>query len=124
MKSKFMADAIAVLLLAASIGALAQSPAPRTAAARTRFSGIFDTYTPQSTSNNVTTGPYEIHGPWSMVLTGDSHANFLRCFEHGAIRWMGLDPEQRELRSSRAGRSYSPHHPAQRNGHVIVGRGN
>ena len=65
------AGAIAVLLLAACVGALAQSPA-----AKTRFSGIFDSYTPQTTSNNVTTGPYEIHGPWSMVLTGNSHANF------------------------------------------------
>ena len=37
---------------------------------------MFDTYTPQSTTNNVTTGPYEIHGPWSLVLTGNSHANF------------------------------------------------
>jgi hypothetical protein len=74
MKSKTfpsMAGAILVLLLAACIGALAQSPAPRT-----RFSGMFDTYTPQSTSNNVTTGPYEIHGPWSLVLTGNSQANF------------------------------------------------
>ncbi len=37
---------------------------------------MFDTYTPQSTSNSVTTGPYEIHGPWSLVLTANSHANF------------------------------------------------
>jgi hypothetical protein len=64
--------AIAVLLLAACAGALAQSSAPRT----TRFSGMFDTYTPQFTTNNVTTGPYEIHGPWSVVLTANSHANF------------------------------------------------
>lgn len=73
MKSKFpsTASALAVLLLAVGIGALAQSPS-----ARTRFSGMFDTYTPQSTTNNVTTGPYEIHGPWSVALTGNSHANF------------------------------------------------
>jgi hypothetical protein len=71
-----LAGAIAALLLVAGIGALAQSPAARTPTPRTRFSGIFDTYTPQLTSNNVTTGPYEIHGPWSMVLTANSHANF------------------------------------------------
>jgi hypothetical protein len=79
MKSKAFpsaAGAIAVLLLAACIGAVAQGPASRTSAPRTRFSGMFDTYTPQSTSNNVTTGPYEIHGPWSLVLTINSHANF------------------------------------------------
>ncbi len=74
MKSKTFpptAGATLVLLLAVGIGALAQSPA-----ARTRFSGMFDTYTPQTTTNGVTTGPYEIHGPWSMVLTANSHANF------------------------------------------------
>ncbi len=65
------ASAIVVLVLAACIGALAQSSAPTT-----RFSGMFDTYTPQSTTNNVTTGPYEIHGPWSVALKGNSHANF------------------------------------------------
>jgi hypothetical protein len=74
MKNKtfpFTAGAIAVLLLATGIGAVAQSPAEKT-----RFSGLFDTYTPQSTSNNVTTGPYEIHGRWGLVLTANSHANF------------------------------------------------
>jgi hypothetical protein len=79
MKSKAfpsMVGAIAVLMLAACIGAVSQSPASRTPTTRTRFSGMFDTYTPQSSSNNVTTGPYEIHGPWSMVLTANSHANF------------------------------------------------
>jgi hypothetical protein len=82
MKSKTdasTAGAIAVLLLAVGIGAVAQSPAPRT----TRFSGMFDTYTPQSTSNNVTTGPYEIHGPWSVVLTANSHANFFAAVNMG-----------------------------------------
>jgi hypothetical protein len=72
------AGAIAVLLLAVGIGAVAQSSAPRT-----RFSGMFDTYTPQSTSNNVTTGPYEIHGPWSVVLTANSHANFFAAVNMG-----------------------------------------
>jgi hypothetical protein len=75
MKNKIfpsMAGAIAILLLAAGTGAWAQSSAPKTT-----FSGMFDTYTPQSTSSsNVTTGPYEIHGPWTVVLTGNSHANF------------------------------------------------
>jgi hypothetical protein len=69
------AGAIAVLLLAVSIGALAQNSVPRT-----RFSGMFDTYTPQSTivvnGNNVTTGPYEIHGPWSLTLGNSGKANF------------------------------------------------
>ncbi len=74
MKSKTFwstAGVVTVLLLASCIGALAQRPTPKT-----RFSGMFDTYTPQTTTNGVTTGPYEIHGPWSMVLTGNSHANF------------------------------------------------
>jgi hypothetical protein len=64
------AIAVAVLLMSACIGAIAQSATP------TRFSGVFDTYTPQLTTNGVTTGPYEIHGPWSVALTANSHANF------------------------------------------------
>jgi hypothetical protein len=78
MKNKLQAGAIAVLLLAVGIGAEAQR-----SVARTRFSGMFDTYTPQSTSNNVTTGPYEIHGPWSVVLTANSHANFFAAVNMG-----------------------------------------
>ena len=45
---------LAVLLLAVSIGALAQNP--------THFSGVINAYSPQTT----TTGPYEVHGPWSL----------------------------------------------------------
>lgn len=59
MKSKVfgrMACLVVFLLLAASIGALAQNP--------TQFSGVIDAYSPQT----GTTGPYEVHGPWSLQL--------------------------------------------------------
>jgi len=48
---------LAFLLLAGSVGAPAQNP--------TQFSGVMDAYTPQTGS----TGPYEIHGPWSLQLS-------------------------------------------------------
>src|ERR1019366_6638631 len=58
MKSKFLwyVICIGVLVLAVSIGALAQNP--------TQFSGVIDAYSPQT----GTTGPYEVHGPWSLQL--------------------------------------------------------
>lgn len=42
------------LVLAVSLGALAQNP--------TQFSGQINAYSPQT----GTTGPYEVHGPWSL----------------------------------------------------------
>jgi hypothetical protein len=44
-----------VAVLGASIGALAQSQQHKI------FTGVIDAYTPQSS-----TGPYEIHGPWTL----------------------------------------------------------
>lgn len=66
MKSKHMqyAAQVGVLVLMASIGALAQNRAP----ARTNFSGIINAYSPQTT----TTGPYEVRGPWGLQLKGSS----------------------------------------------------
>ena len=49
------------LLLALSVGALAQNPPDNP----TQFSGVIDAYTPQTGSS----GPYEIHGPWSLQLS-------------------------------------------------------
>ncbi len=62
---------IAVLVLAASVGAVAQT------SAITIFRGEINAYSPQSTSSTgTTTGPYEIRGPWSLTLKGTSKANF------------------------------------------------
>jgi hypothetical protein len=62
---------ITVVVLAASVGALAQTSAVTT------FSGEINAYSPQSTdSNGTTTGPYEIRGPWSLTLKGNSTADF------------------------------------------------
>ena len=62
---------IAVLILAASVGALAQT------SSLTTFSGDINAYSPQATSSTgAVTGPYEIRGPWSMTLKGASTANF------------------------------------------------
>ncbi len=52
---------VAFLLLAVSIGAPAQNPTPNP----TQFSGVIDAYSPQT----GTTGPYEVHGPWSLQLS-------------------------------------------------------
>jgi hypothetical protein len=64
MKSKILewaARIIPVLMLAGSIGALAQD------STHARFSGVINAYSPQTT-----TGPYEIRGPWSLKLKGRS----------------------------------------------------
>ena len=64
MKSKafrWAAPILALLVLAGSIGALAQASSPKS------LSGVMDAYTPQTT-----TGPYEIRGPWSLKLKGNS----------------------------------------------------
>ena len=71
MKSKHLrcAAQIGVLVLMASIGALAQNRAPE----RLKFNGIINAYSPQST----TTGPYEVRGTWNLQLKGSSgKANF------------------------------------------------
>ena len=54
---------VAFLLLAVSIGAQAQNPTPNP----TQFSGVIDAYSPQT----GTTGPYEVHGPWSLQLSSN-----------------------------------------------------
>jgi hypothetical protein len=69
MKSKAFertALTIAVVLLAASIGALAQN------SAATTFSGELNAYSPQTTGSSGTTGPYEIRGPWSLTVKGST----------------------------------------------------
>jgi hypothetical protein len=66
MKSKAFSRtsrSIAVLVvLTASIGALAENLKCK------QFKGVMDAYTPQTAA----TGPYEIHGEWSLNLKGDS----------------------------------------------------
>jgi hypothetical protein len=63
--------AVAVLVLASSVGALAQT------AALTTFSGEINAYSPQATSSTgAVTGPYEIRGPWSLTLKGASTGDF------------------------------------------------
>ncbi len=63
MKSKFLwyVICIGVLVLAVSIGALAQSPK------QFKLSGLINDYTPANLA-----GPWEIRGDWSMNLKGES----------------------------------------------------
>jgi hypothetical protein len=49
------------VLLAMSIGALAQTPT------QVKFSGLFNDYTPASVG-----GPWEVRGEWSLTVKGDS----------------------------------------------------
>jgi hypothetical protein len=51
---------IGSVLLAVSLGALAQVPS------RATLSGVMNDYTAQTT----TTGPYEVRGPWSLKVNG------------------------------------------------------
>jgi len=55
------ASLIAVLLLAAGTGALAQTPN------HMKFSGVINDFTPASISPG---GPWEVRGPWSLVVKG------------------------------------------------------
>lgn len=65
MKSKHLrcAAQICVLVLVASVGVSAQSRTQE----RTKFSGVINAYSPQTT-----TGPYEVRGPWNLQLKGNS----------------------------------------------------
>jgi hypothetical protein len=68
MKSKafvWTARTIAVLVLAASVGAQGQNWAHKDK----KFSGVINAYSPQTSTG---TGPYEIRGPWSLNLKKDS----------------------------------------------------
>ena len=70
MKSKHLRGAaqIGLLVLVASIGALAQNRAPETLS----FSGLINAYSPQTT-----TGPYEVRGHMELAVKGKlSKADF------------------------------------------------
>lgn len=65
MKSKvFTWSTFAALMLALCIGAMAQAPPPG------NFSGMINDYTAGTTVMPV--GPWEIRGPWSLMLRGTS----------------------------------------------------
>jgi hypothetical protein len=57
---------VLVSIVPTSIAALAQNAAPR------MFSGVINAYTPQTTTASGTVGPYEVRGPWSLKIKGDS----------------------------------------------------
>jgi hypothetical protein len=68
MKSRawwWMVSAVAVAVLAVSIGALAQGPTPR------HFRGLINDYTPGTVAGKLV-GPYVMHGTWSLDLKGRS----------------------------------------------------
>ena len=58
-----LATCICGLVMAVSLGALAQNP--------TQFSGQINAYSPQT----GTTGPYEVHGPWSLQFMPTSSSS-------------------------------------------------
>jgi hypothetical protein len=68
MKSKafaWTARTLAVLALMAGVGAQGQGWIHRDK----KFAGVINAYSPQTTSSaGVITGPYEVRGPWSLLL--------------------------------------------------------
>jgi hypothetical protein len=90
MKSKGFSWAvriIAVLALALPFGALAQSPMPE------HLGGIINDYT----AATGVSGPWEMHGTWSLKIDGGSQSRFLCRHDHGTSRFVDCD----EPRSSR-----------------------
>ncbi len=87
MKSRTMSWLVcsaAVVVLVGVTGVVAQTPAPE------HFSGIINDYTPASTSS----GPWEMHGTWSLRLKGDSgKADFsvVMTMEH-PDSWIAMNP--------------------------------
>jgi hypothetical protein len=57
---------IGLVVLAVGLGALAQNSPRQT------FRGAINAYSPQTTSATGTTGPYEVRGPWSLTLKGNT----------------------------------------------------
>jgi len=72
MKSKafeWIARTIAVLVLTVAIGAQGQNWGHKDK----KFSGAINAYSPQTTSaTGAITGPYEVRGPWSLILKRDA----------------------------------------------------
>ena len=64
-KAFWLVAHIGVLVLAVSIGALAQTPTA------TSFRGVINDYTPQSIAGQVV-GPWEVRGQWSLKVNGQS----------------------------------------------------
>ena len=62
---RWMAGAVAVVVLALGICARAQARTP------THFSGLINDYSPETISGKVV-GPWEMHGKWSLDLKGTS----------------------------------------------------
>jgi|SRR5580704_11983119 hypothetical protein len=87
---------IPVLLLAGSI-AWAQDSTPQS------LSGVINAYSTQITKNGVTTGPYEVRGPWSIKLRANgTKASFSAALNMGeSDSWVltqtpvSLDPAAR-----------------------------
>ena len=78
---KWTSRTIAVLVLAVSVGVLAQDSENQAlnGAFVTTFSGVIDAYSPRTiaTATAPATGPYEIHGPWTLTLdTSSERADF------------------------------------------------
>ncbi len=105
MKSKafeWTARTIAVLALAAGIGALAQNSEQNTlnGASVITFSGVIDAYSPQTTATSTApaTGPYEIRGPWSLTVdTSSGRADFSAAVNMELSDGWVLTLEQREF---------------------------
>ena len=102
---------VAVLVLGAGTSALAQAPTPM------HFSGIINDYTPAHDTKGDLTGPWEMHGTWSLELNRQIRfGRLFRSHDHGAVGFRDGGPLQALLRAVPCRRSrdtqcsYSPHH--------------
>ncbi len=102
---------VAMLVLALSIGALAQSPV------QGNFSGLINDYTPGTVVSPV--GPWEIRGEWSLMVRGDSaRADFSAALT--MVRsdyWIALNPSEQDTPQDRTPHT---HHISVVNGSISL----
>lgn len=83
-----------ILVVALSIGALAQNPV------QGNFSGLINDYTPGTVVSPV--GPWEVRGEWSLMVTGVAGADFSATLT--MVRsdyWIVLNPSEQDLPQDR-----------------------
>ena len=98
-----------VLMLAAATAVQAQAPTP------TQFSGVIHDYTP---ATNTPAGPWEMRGPWTLTLEGDSGKASFSAALTMELSDYTRTPSNIDVTSGSSGRMQHTHHIAIQDGTV------